>query len=284
MFVIIGTIVVFGSIALGYALHGGEFGILFQYTEFIIIGGAAAGTLLIANPLSITKSIFARIIGSLKGSSFNKDSYLELLKLLYELFQLAKREGLIALEPHIENPEGSAILSRYPTFQANHHAVEFLCDTLKVLLNGGIPAHDLEELMDLDLETLHHAETQAPSALTTVGDALPGLGIVAAVLGVVITMGKIDQPPAVIGHSVAAALVGTFLGILLSYGLVAPLAKNIEHLIASEHSYMNSIKASLLSFAKGAPAVVAVEYGRRAIDPEHRPSFKETEEAVKQAR
>lgn len=284
MFVIIGIVVVFGSIALGYGLHGGDFPILFQYTEFIIIGGAAIGTLLIANPMSVTKAIFTGILGTFKGSKSSKEMYLELLKLLYELFQLAKREGLIALEPHIENPEGSSIFSRFPTFQSNHHAVDFLCDTLKVLLNGGIPAHDLEELMDLDLETIHHAESQAPAALNTVGDALPGLGIVAAVLGVVITMGKIDQPPEVIGHSVAAALVGTFLGILLSYGLVAPLAKNMEHSIAGEGHYMNSIKASLLSFAKGAPAVVAVEYGRRAIDPEYRPSFKETEEAVKQAR
>jgi chemotaxis protein MotA len=284
MFVIIGIIVVFGSIGLGYALHDGEFGILFQYTEFIIIGGAAIGTILIANPLSIIKTIISRVIGTFKGSKFTKDTYLELLKLLYELFQLAKREGLIALEPHIENPDASAIFARYPEFQNNHHAVDFLCDTLKVLLNGGIPAHDLEELMELDLETLHHAEAQAPLALSTVGDALPGLGIVAAVLGVVITMGKIDQPPAVIGHSVAAALVGTFLGILLSYGLVAPLAKNIQHSIVTESDYMNSIKASLLSFAKGAPAVVAVEYGRRAIDPVFRPSFKETEEAVRQSR
>ncbi|MBL7999920.1 MAG: flagellar motor stator protein MotA, partial [Candidatus Kapabacteria bacterium] len=239
------------------------------------------GTLLIANPLPLTMAVMKGALGTLSGSKINKEAFLDALKLMYELFQLAKREGLIALEPHIENPTGSAILSKYPTFINNHHACDFVCDTLKVILNGGVPAHDLEDLMDLDLDTMHHEEMKAPTALNTVGDAFPGLGIVAAVLGVVITMGKIDQPPEVIGHSVAAALVGTFLGILLSYGFVGPLAKNMEHIINGEHHYMNCLKAGILSFAKGAPAVVAIEYGRRAIEPHERPSFKETEEAVK---
>lgn len=281
MFVIIGIVVVFGSVLAGYVMHEGQIGILIQPTEFIIIGGAAIGTLLIANPLPLTISVIKGALGTLGGSKINKEAFLEVLKLMYELFQLAKREGLIALEPHIENPSGSSIMGKYKSFLANHHATDFLCDTLKVVLNGGVPAHDLEDLMDLDLETAHHEEMKAPTALNTVGDAFPGLGIVAAVLGVVITMGKIDQPPEVIGHSVAAALVGTFLGILLSYGLVGPISKNMEHIINANHHYMNCIKASVLAFAKGAPAVVAVEYGRRAIEPHERPSFKETEEAVK---
>jgi len=281
MFVIIGFVVVTGSVILGYVLHEGQLGILFQYTELIIIGGSALGTLLIANPLPVTMSIVHGVLGTLKGTKINKESYVDLLKLMYELFQLAKREGLIALEPHVENPTSSAIMGKYQSFLENHHAVDFLCDTLKVVLNGGVPAHDLEDLMDLDLDTMHNQELKAPSALSTVGDAFPGLGIVAAVLGVVITMGKIDQPPEVIGHSVAAALVGTFLGILLSYGFVGPLAKNMEHMIAAEHHYLSCIKASILAFAKGAPSVVAVEYGRRGIEPHERPSFKETEEAVK---
>lgn len=284
MFVIIGFVVVIGSISLGYALHGGDFVILFQYTEIIIICGSAVGTLLIANPLPLTMQVIKGALGTLKGSKINKDAYIEVLKMMYEVFQLAKREGLIALEPHIENPSGSSIMGKYKSFVENHHATDFFCDTLKVVLNGGVPAHDLEELMDLDLETAHHAELKAPAALNTVGDAFPGLGIVAAVLGVVQTMGIIDQPPEIIGHSVAAALVGTFLGILVSYGFVGPLAKNMEHIVEGEGRYLKCMKASILSFAKGAPAVVAIEYGRRAIEPHDRPTFKETEEAVKQVK
>jgi chemotaxis protein MotA len=206
------------------------------------------------------------------------------MQLLYELFQFAKREGLIALESHVENPHDSSILSKYPTFLANHHGVEFLCDTLKVVLSGGVPAHDLEELMDIDLEALHKEESFAPDALNTVSDAFPGLGIVAAVLGVVVTMQSINQGAEAVGHHVAAALVGTFLGVLLCYGLVGPIAKNMGFIVEKEHRYLEVIKSALLSFAKGAPASVAIEYGRRAIDPELRPSFSETEEAIKQAR
>lgn len=281
MFVIIGIVIVFGSIVVGYTMHHGNLGVLFQINEFIIIGGAALGSLLIANPLPITMSVFKGIIGTLKGSKINKSSYIELLQMMYELFQFAKREGLIALEQHIETPESSSIFSKYPSFLANHHSVDFLCDTLKVVLSGGVPAHDLEELMEIDIDTLHASELQAPSALTTVSDAFPGLGIVAAVLGVIITMGIIDQPPEIIGHSVAAALVGTFFGILMSYGLVGPLAKNMEHRVNSEGRYITSIKAGLLAFAKGTPAAVAIEYTRRSIDPSERPSFQETEEATK---
>ena len=281
MFVIIGIVLVFGSIVLGYTMHEGNLLILLQWNEFIIIGGAAIGSMLVANPLSITMAVLKGIMGTLKGSKVNKTTYIELLQMMYELFQFAKREGLIALEPHIETPESSSIFSKYPSFLANHHAVDFLCDTLKVVLSGGVPANDLEELMDIDLETLHTAELQAPNALTTVSDAFPGLGIVAAVLGVIITMGIIDQPPEIIGHSVAAALVGTFFGILMSYGLVGPLAKNMEHTVNGEGRYLNSIKAALLAFAKGTPAAVSIEYARRSIDPGERRSFKETEEATK---
>lgn len=284
MFVIIGFVVVFGSVVTGYVMHHGNLAILVQPTEFIIIVGAALGSMLVANPLHLTISIFKSVLGTLKGSKVSKESFLDVLKLMYELFQLAKKDGLIALEQHIENPTGSSIITKYPTFLANTHAVEFMCDTLKVVLNGGVPAHDLEDLMELDLETAHHESMLIPSAVNTVGDAFPGLGIVAAVLGVIITMGQIDKPPEVIGNSVAAALVGTFLGVLMSYGIVGPLAKNMEHLVAAEHRYLVCIKASILAFAKGAPSVVAVEYGRRAIESHDRPTFQETEEAVKSVR
>ncbi len=265
-------------------MHGGQLGILFQISEVIIIGGSALGAFLIGNPMPVIKSTIAGILGTLKGTGLNKETYLDLLKMMYETFQLAKKEGLIGLEQHIENPESSSIFSKYPSFLANHHAVDFMCDTLKVVLNGGVANHDLEDMMELDLETVHHEELKAPGALANVSDAFPGLGIVAAVLGVVITMGKIDQPAEVIGHSVAAALVGTFLGILLCYGFAGPLARIMEDNVNSKGKYMQAIKAGILSFVKGAPPVVAVEYARRAITLDSRPTFKETEESVKQAR
>jgi chemotaxis protein MotA len=284
MFVIIGAVLVIGALLGGYIMAGGDVLVLIQISEFVIIFGAAAGSVVIANPLYQIKAIIAGVLKTLKGPSVSQTAYIELLQLLYELFQFAKREGLIALESHVENPNDSSILSKYPTFLANHHGVEFLCDTLKVVLSGGVPAHDLEELMDIDLEALHKEESHAPSAVTTLSDSFPGLGIVAAVLGVVITMQSINQGAEAVGHHVAAALVGTFLGVLLAYGLVGPVAKNMEFIVEKEHRYLEVIKAALLSFAKGAPASVAIEYGRRAIDPELRPSFSETEEAIKQAR
>jgi chemotaxis protein MotA len=282
MFVIIGFIVVLGSVAGGYVMHGGHLEILFQITEIIIIGGAAIGSLLISNPISVTKDVIRRSIGTLKGSTINTKSYEELLKVIFELAQLARREGLVALEKHVENPTQSPVLQKAPTLLNNHHALVFFCDTLRIAV-GGVEPMDLEELMEKDLETIHHAESLAPSALTSLGDALPGLGIVAAVLGVVITMGNIDQPPAVIGASVAAALVGTFLGILMCYGFVGPVAKNMEHMINAEGRYLLCMKAGLVAFSKGLAPAVVVEYARRTIAPEERPSFEVAETLVKGA-
>lgn len=281
MFIIIGIVLVIGSMLGGYMMHHGDVGVLIQPNEFLIIGGVAAGSLLIANPMYMVKHIIAGALGTFKGPKANKAAYIDLIKMLYELFQFAKREGLIALEPHVENPESSTIISKFPSFLHNHHAVVFLCDTLKVILSGGVPAHDLEELMDLDLDGHHEEEHFAQQSLNTVSDAFPGIGIVAAVLGVIITMGSINAGAATVGANVAAALVGTFLGILLSYGIVGPIARNMDLNIYVDSKYMAAIKAALLSFAKGAPAAVAVEYGRRAINPEMRPTFKEAEDAMK---
>lgn len=250
--------------------------------EYLIIGGAAVGSMLIANTMALNKKIISGMLGTLKGPKVDKAAYIDLLRLLYELFQYAKREGLIALEQHIENPESSTILSKYPTFLANHHAVDFLCDTLKVVLSGGVPAHELEELMEMDLENHHQEEHAAPSALTTISDALPGLGIVAAVLGIIVTMLAITEGAETVGKKVGGALVGTFMGVLLAYGFVGPFAKNMNTIVEKEAKYLDCIKAALLAFAKSMPPSVAIEYGRRAIDPENRPSFKQTEEAVKQ--
>lgn len=280
MFVIIGIVIVLVSVIGGYSLHG-DLAVLWQPGEYLIIGGAAIGSFLISNPMSVVKQVIAGLLGTLKGAKVSKEKYIELLQMLYELFQYAKREGLIALEPHVENPESSSIFSKYPGFLENHHAVEFLSDTLKILLSGGVPAHDLEELMDLDLEAHHEQEAVPPAAVQTVSDAFPGLGIVAAVLGIIVTMGAINEGAATVGAKVAGALVGTFLGILISYGFVGPLASNMGFNANKESRYIFAIKAALLSFAKGAPASVAIEYGRRAIDPDNRPSFKETEEAMK---
>jgi chemotaxis protein MotA len=285
MFVIIGFIVVFVCVFGGFfwASHFNvdAIGFFLHPYEYIIIGGAAIGSMLISNPVHLNKAILKGILGTFKGSKINKQAYIDLLKMLYELFQFAKREGLIALEQHIENPNESSILSNYPTFLENHHAVDFLCDTLKVVLSGGVPAHELEELMDIDLENLHGEAHHAPSALNTVSDALPGLGIVAAVLGIIITMLVITEGAATVGAKVGGALVGTFMGVLLAYGFVGPLARNMEGIAISEGKYLEVIKASLLAFSKSMPPTVAIEYGRRSIEPHNRPSFSETESAIK---
>lgn len=281
MFAIIGAAIVIVSMLGGFVWAGGNILALFQPSEFLVIGGVAFGSMVIANPLTYIKKIFAAFGTVLKGSSIKKQDYLDLMKMLYELFQYAKREGLIALEPHVESPTTSSIISKYPSFLKNHHAVEFMCDTLKVILSGGIPAHDLEDLMEMDVEGHHEEEHIVVHSITIVGDALPGIGIVAAVLGIIITMGSINEGAETVGHHVGAALVGTFLGVLLSYGFVQPIARSLELTNFINGKYMNALKAALLSFAKGAPASVAVEYCRRAIDPENRPTFAESEEAVK---
>lgn len=281
MFIIIGIVVVFASMLGGYVLHHGNLLVLLQWTEFLIIGGVAIGSMLVAHPVYVIKGIISGIMHALKGNHITKESYLELLKLQYELFQFAKREGLIALEPHVENPSSSSIISKYTNFSNNHHALVLLCDTLKVVLSGGVPAHDLEELISLDLDALHEEEHNITAALTMVSDAFPGIGIVAAVLGVIITMGSINAGADAVGANVAAALVGTFLGILLSYGIAGPMAKSIEYVHYHESKYLMCIKSSIVSFAKGAPAAVAIEFGRRSIPPEFRPTFSETEAAVK---
>lgn len=281
MFVIVGIVLVFGALLGGFIMAGGNPRTLIVIPEYVIIIGAAVGSLMIANPLQILTKIINGALGTLKGPKVSKQAYLDLMKMMYEIFQFAKREGLIALEQHIENPSQSSIISKYPSFLSNHHAVDFFCDTLKVVLSGGVPAHDLEDLMDMDIEALEHEEEIPPASLQVMADAFPGLGIVAAVLGIIITMGSINEGAEAVGHHVASALVGTFLGVLLSYGLFGPLASQMAKIVAKEGKYLIAIKAGLLSFAKGAPAMVAIEYSRRSIDPENRPSFKETEEAVK---
>jgi chemotaxis protein MotA len=283
MFVFIGAAVVLGGVLTGYVLEGGEIMALNQPLEVLIIGGAALGALLISTPLPVIKGIIRQLKGAL-GGGLKKQDYLDLLVLMYEIFNVARKDGLIGLENHIENPQESSIFQKYPNFLKNHDAVAFFADTMRVVIAGAVQPHDLEELMDEDIETLHQEEQRPSDALSSMADALPGLGIVAAVLGVVITMAAIDGPPAEIGHKVAAALVGTFLGILSSYGFVGPLAASLKHRVNDTKQYLSCMKHALLAFHKGVAGVIAVEFARRSLYAEVRPDFAELEETCNATR
>ena len=281
MFVIIGIVVVFGAVVAGYLMEHGNLKVLLQPAELVIIGGAAVGTVLIANPLHILKAIAGGIGGVFGGAKFSRDKYLETLKMLFELFSRARKEGLMALETDSDAPDKSPVFSKYPKFLKDHHALDFVCDTLRMAASGGVEPFDVDQMMELDMEVHHHGALLPTTALSTMADSLPGLGIVAAVLGVVITMGALGGPPEEIGHKVAAALVGTFLGILLCYGLIGPIASSMTKAVDDEHAYYHVIRTAIVSFMKGSPPSVAVEYARRAIPSHVRPNFQDTEKAVK---
>ncbi len=280
----IGAIIVLGGVIGGFTLHGGQLLALNQPSELLIIGGAALGSLIIATPTSVIKNLFAQIKGALVGGGLAKKDYLDLLVMMYEIFNVARRDGLVGLENHIEHPQESEIFKRYPKFLRNEYAVDFFADTMRVIISGSVQPHDLEDLMDSDIEVLHEDEDRAGSALATIADSLPGLGIVAAVLGVVITMGAIDGPPEQIGEKVASALVGTFLGILGCYGFVGPLAVSLKHRNVETKQYLSCMKHALLSFHKGVAGVIAVEFARRSLYAEVRPGFLELEKACNEAK
>jgi chemotaxis protein MotA len=279
--IIIGVVIVLGSVAVGYLMHGGQIAVLIQVNEYIVIGGAALGALLVGNKPSVVKGIITQTFALFKPSPYGKKAFQELLQVLYEVFYVARKDGLVGIESHVEDPENSELFAKYPSFHGDHEAVAFLSDTMKVLLTGAVDDHHLSEILDLDLEQ-HHAEAvQVPQALNKVADALPGFGIVAAVLGVIITMGKIGGSPEQVGMSVAAALVGTFLGVLLAYGVVGPLAQAIAGRVKAEEAYMSCIRTALLSYARGDPPITSVEFARRNIEPEDRPSFSELEDLTR---
>jgi chemotaxis protein MotA len=281
MFAIIGIVVVIGAVLGGYLFEGGILGVLIQPSELIIIGGAALGTLLIANPLATIKKLVGGILGVLKGSPYTKDGYLEALKMMNALFMSARKNGATKLEGDIEDPHKSDVFSKFPKFLHNHHAVDFFCDTLRMSISGGVEPFALDQMMELDME-VHHHEAQAPiGALTTVADSLPGLGIVAAVLGIVITMGSLSGPPEEIGEKVGAALVGTFLGILLCYGFLSPIAANMSKICDAEGQYYNVLRVGVIAYIKGQAPILSVEFARRAIPHDVRPSFKEMEAACR---
>jgi chemotaxis protein MotA len=281
MITLVGLVVVVASVLGGFTVAGGKVGALFHISEFMVIGGTAAGTILISTPGSVLKSLAGRLAAIAKPVPFSKLLYLDALKMLYELFQVARRDGLVAIESHIESPHKSSIFQKYPNVLAQHHAITFLCDSLRVVLVGSVPPHDLESLMDGEIDVHHEQEARTASTLQRVGDALPGIGIVAAVLGIVVTMGAIAGPVEQIGEHVGAALTGTFLGVLLAYGFANPLSISLEHVTAAEGRFYHFIKASVIAFAKGLPPVMAVEFARRAIFQEDRPSFAEMESACK---
>jgi chemotaxis protein MotA len=276
MFAIIGIVVVFGCIVAGYLMEHGNLKVLVQPAELIIIGGAALGTILVANPLHVVKAIIGGLIGVFKGSKFNKQYYLNYLKMLYDLFNKARKEGMVSLENDVEDPGKSSLLSKCDFFMKDHHVQHFICDTMRSAVSG-LDAFEIDQTMDGDIEVHHHDSNVPIAALSTMADSLPGLGIVAAVLGVVITMGALGGPPEEIGHKVASALVGTFLGILLCYGLVGPLAANMARTAEEEHAFYHVLHVFISAFLRGSAPIMAVEIARRAIPNHVRPTFQEVE-------
>jgi chemotaxis protein MotA len=281
MFAIIGLVVVFGAVVGGFLMEKGQLMVLVQPSEMVTIGGAAIGTLLVANPLPILKAMIASVLGVLKGSAYSKDRYLNTLKMMFEFLNKVRKEGLVAVEADVEKPGESEVFKKYPDFLKDHHAESFVCDTLRMAITGGVEPFDMDQMMELDMEVHHHEVMQPIAALSTVADALPGLGIVAAVLGVVITMGALSGPPEEIGKKVAAALVGTFLGILMCYGVVGPLASNMTKIADGQNEYLHVLRVLMLAFLKGNAPLIAIEMARRAIPAHIRPTFNETEKACK---
>lgn len=281
MFSVIGIVVVLGSVLGGFLMEKGKLPVLIQPAEFLTIAGAALGTVLAANPMHVLKGVVGGVLGVLKGGGVPEKRYVESLKMLFDVFTKARKEGLVAIEADIEEPEKSPIFSKYPAFLKDHHVSAFVCDTMRMAVTGGVKPFDVEQMMELDLEVHHHTSMQPTQALSSMADALPGLGIVAAVLGIVVTMGALGGPPAEIGHKVAAALVGTFLGILLCYGVIGPIAANMTKSVDEQHAFYHVLRVTLMAFIKGTTPILAVEMGRRAI-PEHvRPKFATVEKACR---
>jgi chemotaxis protein MotA len=282
MFVIIGSVIVLAGVIGGYLMEQGNLAVLFQPAEFVIIYGASIGGFLISSPLKVISMVMSALIRMLTHKPLAKDDYQELLMLLNGIFYKIRQQGLVAVESDVDDVEASALFNKYPKVMKNHHAISFIADTLRTVMSTTIESHELDALMENELES-HHEEMMLPSkSVGFMADALPGLGIVAAVLGVVVTMGKIGQPPEVLGHSIGAALVGTFLGVLTCYGFVGPMGKNIEHMAAEDMQYLNVVKVGLLAFIGGAAPKVAVEFGRRVIPNSVRPTFSEVEELIRQ--
>ncbi|RED53397.1 flagellar motor stator protein MotA [Aestuariispira insulae] len=280
MFVIIGMVLVVAAVIGSYVAMGGKLSVLNQPFEVVIIFGAGISAFLVSNPLHIVKKGFGRLAGCVKGSKYKKADYLELLLCQYQVFKLMKQKGALALEQHVENPHDSTLFKEFPKFYSDHHALEFFCDYLRLMTLGTDNPHEMEALMDQELE-VHHAEDHTVGhALTQLAESFPALGIVAAVLGVIKTMGSISEPPEVLGGLIAGALVGTFLGILLCYGWFAPLASTAKQIMEEEATYLGCLKTGILAHLQGYAPQVSVEFARKALAPHNRPTFIEVEEAT----
>lgn len=280
MFVIIGWVIVTISVLGGYVGLGGSLKVLVQPFELVIIGGAGVGAFIAGNPKWVIKATGKAVKAAMKGPVNTKDDYLELLSMMYATFKLAKTKGNLALEQHIENPSESTLFANFPGFLTNHHAVEFFCDYLRLVTLGTEKAHELEALMDEEIEIHHHEDETVASAMQTMADGFPALGIVAAVLGIIKTMGSITEPPEILGKLIGGALVGTFLGILIAYGFVAPLATAMTAAQEANGKYIICLKAGILAHVQGYAPAVSVEFARKALMSDARPTFLELEEAT----
>jgi len=278
---LIGFVVVMGCVLGGFVISGGHVLALWHPSELLVIFGAAMGAFIISNPMKVIKKVGKDFGLLFKGSKYTKQMYLDALSLMYDLLNKARKDGMVALEADVDEPENSAIFQKYPTVTANHHALDFICDYLRLMVSAKLNSFEIEALMDVELDT-HHEEGHAPaSAVTRIADGLPGFGIVAAVLGIVITMASLNDGAEVIGHKVATALVGTFLGILLAYGLVGPIANYLEFAARDESQFVKVLKTTLMASIQGYPPQIAIEFGRKAIFSTERPGFRELDEHIK---
>ncbi|MCR6671711.1 flagellar motor stator protein MotA [Devosia ginsengisoli] len=280
MRLLIGILIVVGSVIGGYMGVGGHLYVLWQPFEFVIILGAALGAYVIGNTGPVLKQTLS-VFGTLfKGPKYNKAAYVELLGMQFSLYKLVQSKGILALEQHIENPHESTLFARFPTFANNHHAVEFVCDYLRMVTLGSNNVHEMEALMDEELETHHQENERVVNAMQALADGTPALGIVAAVLGVIHTMGAISEPPEVLGHMIGGALVGTFFGVFVAYGFFGPFAQSLRNIYEAEDKYFLSLKVGLLAHISGQVPVMAIEFARKALMSEDRPSFAEIDEAT----
>ncbi|MDP1594675.1 MAG: flagellar motor stator protein MotA [Gallionella sp.] len=284
MLVIVGYVIVMGSVFGGFAMAGGHLAALWQPLELLMIGGGALGAFFVGNSMGVMKATFKDLPSILKGPKYSKDAYMELMALLYELLTKVRKEGLMSIEGDVEKPEESPIFSKYPKIVADHHVVEFITDYLRIMVSGNLNAMEIENLMDVELETHHHEAMISSHVIAKLADGLPAFGIVAAVMGVVHTMESVSLPPAELGMLIAHALVGTFLGILLAYGFVGPLAGLLEQKAEEGGKMFQTIKITLLANLNGYAPAMAVEFGRKALGSTERPGFAELEEHVKQKR
>ncbi|MCC6933629.1 MAG: flagellar motor stator protein MotA [Deltaproteobacteria bacterium] len=281
---IISIVVVSAGVFGGFAMAHGPFHVLFQPSEYLVIGGAGIGALIGYAPLNVTKKIFKGFPMAFKGSGINKVTYYQLMGLLLTIFNVIRKEGVLGIEKDLSDPHASERFNKYPAISHNHHAMDLLVGSLRLFVDGVVNAFDLDKLMETEIDTHHKEMEVVPTLINKMADAFPGIGIVAAVLGIIITMQYLDGPPSEIGHHVAAALVGTMLGILLSYGYVQPIASAIEMVNHENHVLLNAIRAGVVSFAGGAPPAVALEFARKSIESDMRPTEQEMEEIQQAAR